>query len=346
MIILGQSYVAPKEMGGDNTIYRFLKERFGNGITLIPFYGTKIRALTKKESLLQAFRCWKSLKRNDLLFGWGGDICIYTYIINSILHLGGGKKTFFHQNLIVKTERLDWKNKLRFRMYKWALNKRNFIATVNSESLIDYYDSFFKCGKGKFHVVYDSMTLSDEEKSAISCRDEDREPYVFFGGKAFRDVNTFLKIVDLLPNVKFKAVVLPDMLPKNMKTYSNLEVFCNIERHEFNAIMSNAMICCIPLSATVPCGLSVIQKAMLMGIPVVSTITPSMRTIIPDNRYGFLYPQGDAESMADGIVKLLNTKGLYDKTVLNGFKSMERFTPENVARQLYNALNEIKHYSN
>lgn len=226
-------------------------------------------------------------------------------------------------------------------LYKWALNRKCFFATVNSEALIDYYNSYFKCGKEKFFLVYDAMTLTSEESMTICRRDTYREPYIFFGGKAFRDVDTFCKIVKLLPKIRFKAVILKAMITPEMKNLKNLEVLHDIDRDKFNNILCNASLCCIPLSATIPCGLSVMQKAMLMGIPIISTDTPSMKTIIPNDDYGFLLSRGDSKGMASKIITLLNNKELYDKIVENGHKRMMKFSPENVGKQLIDVLDNL-----
>ena len=78
-------------------------------------------------------------------------------------------------------------------MIKHLENKEQFNELIKDKVLVDFYAKLFHCDKKKFHVVYDSMSLSPkEEQRTIEHRIIGR-PYVFFGGKAFRDVETCLK---------------------------------------------------------------------------------------------------------------------------------------------------------
>ena len=148
---------------------------------------------------------------------------------------------------------MNMKQRVRYWLYKAAFKDKNFSVTVNSPMLVDFYAKVFSCDRKKFHVVYDNMKLSESEEQMTKDRNGSAEPYVFFGGKAFRDVDTFLKIVELLPDVKFKAVVLKDMMQPKMGELKNLEVYHDVEPTEFYKILNNASVCCIPLKASIPC---------------------------------------------------------------------------------------------
>lgn len=249
--------------------------------------------------------------------------------------------TFVNQNLICNPEGKRLKQRLRIWLTRWALHCKNYQVTVNSPALVDFYAEVFKCSKDKFYVVYDSMSLSEEEELMVCNRQPGDEPYVFFGGKAFRDVKTFLKIVKLLPKVKFKAVVLKSMMVPEMDSLKNLEVFHDITPTEFYQILNNASVCCISLAASVPCGVGVMQHAILMDIPIVSTETMSMRTIIPDDEHGYLLPRGDAQGMAQKIEILLQDNNLCQTITAKAKKNMENMTPEAVAKQICNVLDKV-----
>ena len=99
-----------------------------------------------------------------------------------------------------------------------------------------------------------------------------------------------------------KKLVIPSgMVLSEMKSLKNLEVRCNIPKDESNRIMCMSSVVCIPLSSMRPCGLSVMQKGILMQLPIVSTDTPSMRIIIPDDNYGYLLSMGDAKGLANKV---------------------------------------------
>lgn len=78
----------------------------------------------------------------------------------------------------------------------------------------------------------------------------------------------------------------------------------------------------------------VIQESLQHNCPVVSfdcNYGPSDSIVNGVN--GYLVPVGDAEAMADRIIKILTEPGLRDKLSANCAKSIEKFYPEVVARQ-------------
>jgi len=78
----------------------------------------------------------------------------------------------------------------------------------------------------------------------------------------------------------------------------------------------------------------VIQESLQQDCPVVAfdcTYGPSDSIVNGVN--GYLVPVGDAEAMADRIIKILTEPGLRDKLSANCAKSIEKFYPEVVARQ-------------
>ena len=343
MIRFIQSYASPNSIG-DSFIFKMVKDAFDGNIIAVPFYDKKTRNLSAAECRNFGFKNYKEAQNGDILFGWGADVVLYSWLRS--LFWRGKSLTYISQNLIFNPEIKSLKQRVRFWLYKLALNNKHFHATVNSPGLIEYYSELFHCNRNKLHLVYDSMDLSESEQEMIRSRDDKNEPYVFFGGKAFRDVDTFIEIVRLLPNVKFKAVILESMIVPEMASLSNLEVYHDLEKTDFYQILDNASICCIPLKASIPCGLYVMQHAILMGIPIVSTETFSMRTIVPDDNHGFLMKRGDATGIAKKIEMLLNNRDLCEKIVNNAKDNMKNMTPEAVGKQICHTIKEIMDISN
>lgn len=185
------------------------------------------------------------------------------------------------------------------------------------------------------------MSLSPKEKQRNYEHRIVERPYVFFGGKAFRDIKTFIKIVKLLPAVQFKAVILKNMIMPEMNNLNNLEVYHDLNTEEFYNILNDASVCCIPLKASIPCGLFVMQHAILMNVPIVATDTMSMRTIIPDDTHGFLLPRGDAEGMAEKIELILRDDKIRKVITYNAKENMKNMTPDAVGKQICDVLDEI-----
>ena len=88
------------------------------------------------------------------------------------------------------------------------------------------------------------------------------------------------------------------------------------------------------------------QHAILMRIPIVSTETFSMRTIVPDDNHGFLMKRGDATGIAKKIEMLLNNRDLCEKIVNNAKDNMKNMTPDAVGNQICNVLDEINKQDN
>lgn len=102
----------------------------------------------------------------------------------------------------------------------------------------------------------------------------------------------------------------------------------------------------IPLKASIPCGLFVMQHAILMNVPIVATDTMSMRTIVPDDNYGFLLPRGDAKGMAEKIELILRDDKIRKVITYNAKENMKNMTPDAVGKQICNVLDEINKQDN
>ena len=293
----------------------------------------ELKALGIKKILWLALKSNLVSRRGDLIFGWGGPVALYAWAIGKLLFL---KRKYYSQNLIFRENVHGIKNKFVFWLYKKALHSKNFAMTVNSEQLVDYYANMFGCNKNKFSVVYDGMSLNEDEQNMRKV--PQNQPYVFGGGKAGRDIKAFVEVVKALPDVHFKCVFLKNMILPEMHGLKNLEIFTDIPKKDFYEVLNNATVCCIPLNSKAPCGLYVMQHAILLNIPIVSTETFSMRTIIPNDECGYLLPMGDVDGLSQRVMQLMNDEGLRKALTKNALRSFDKFSPENVGKQLCDAI--------
>lgn len=90
-----------------------------------------------------------------------------------------------------------------------------------------------------------------------------------------------------------------------------------------------------------PCGVSVMQQAILKDVPIVSTDTPSMRVLVPNANYGFLLPRGDAKGMAEKINLLLKDKRIKETVTRNAKENMKSMTHEEIDKQIISALDYV-----
>lgn len=91
-------------------------------------------------------------KRNDLLFLWGGDLAIISYMITRLLRRECrilGQNLILHKNLVEPR----WTQKIRYLLYKRAFKSGKFYITVNYEPLVDYYSNWFGCSKDCFFLA-------------------------------------------------------------------------------------------------------------------------------------------------------------------------------------------------
>ena len=155
-----------------------------------------------------------------------------------------------------------------------------------------------------------------------------------------------MEIVKALPDVHFKCVFLREAVVPEMYELKNLEVYTDVPKKEFYEILNNATVCCIPLKSKAPCGLYVMQHAILLNIPIVSTETFSMRTIVPNDECGYLMPMGDVKGMAEKVRILIDDKDLRKRLSHNALLNFDKFSPENVGKQLCNAIdNYLKSFN-
>lgn len=306
---------------------------------VIPYYlhNDVKRSMPHKVQCRLILKAVRNSKRGDIFILWGGG-SIFLYLLTRFFFRH--RKVMF-QNLIFNPEHIKQskKAKLLYLMYKDAFHSGGFYANVNGEGLQQYYADLFHCSKDRFPIVYDSMELSDDLKR-LSLEPK-KEEYVFAGGSTERDVVTFTKIVRAMPDVKFKCVFRKDMIIDEMKSLLNLEIFTDVSPDKFYSILGHASYCCIPLKSIAPCGLLVMQRAALMGIPIVSTETFSMRTIIPSDDYGFLCKRGDVDDIVSKLRLLMDNPALKQEVANRTRKRMSMFSYQHVGEQIADAVEQI-----
>lgn len=79
MIYIVQSYSAPNSIG-DGDLFDHLTKHFGGDVTAVPAISDKVRGFTAKEYFKTGVATYKRLKDHDVMFGWGGDLCLYAWL--------------------------------------------------------------------------------------------------------------------------------------------------------------------------------------------------------------------------------------------------------------------------
>ncbi len=184
MVILGQSYASPTPMCADEAVYLKMLEHYGEKMITASPRAPRVRNLSKLEVFKQSVKCHYFARANDIIFGWGGDLCLYAWLIGRIF-----KKNlhYLSQNLIINPEIIHDKFRRRIRcyLYKMALHSEDFEVTVNAPGLVDFYSKMFDCSSKKFHLVYDSMDISEGKQNLINKGKSITPPMFFLVAKLF-----------------------------------------------------------------------------------------------------------------------------------------------------------------
>lgn len=323
----------------NDSLYNCVKNHYQQQMKAYIRFDNHYRPFSTKELLRQMLHVIFHSKKRDCLFVFGGEEGIKLWFLSRLLFR---PRMVLTHNLIFDPERIRYSKIGRIKkwMYKTAFKSKSFFATLNSSGLIPIYSELFSCEKECFFVVNDSMEITDEMLD-LSKKDK-IERYVFCGGKAYRDIECFVRVVENLPSVNFIGIFKKDMITKKMYSLKNLKVLHDVDLETFNKYLCEATVCCIPLKSISPCGLLVMQQAALMGVPIVSTETPSMRTVVPNSTCGFLFPQGKDKLMASAIEQILCSESLYKSIGNNAKKNMANYTPDKIALQLIEAIDCVK----
>jgi glycosyltransferase involved in cell wall biosynthesis len=86
----------------------------------------------------------------------------------------------------------------------------------------------------------------------------------------------------------------------------------------------------------------VLQEAMQVGLPIVSTNYGGQVDLINDGENGYLIKYGDVKKAKDSICKILNDDELYQKMRTNNLNKVKEYKSSNVAQQYLNLLNNDK----
>jgi glycosyltransferase involved in cell wall biosynthesis len=84
-----------------------------------------------------------------------------------------------------------------------------------------------------------------------------------------------------------------------------------------------------------------ILEAFASGTPVISTSPEGMRYLIDHGRTGLLSEPGDAEALAENVLRLLRDPGLSPRLAANAFEELRRYRWESVREQWLHAYRAL-----
>lgn len=196
-------YVVGFYASKNDSLYNRVKNYYQQQIKAYIRFDNYYRPFSTKELFRQMLDVIFHSKRRDCLFVFGGEEGIKLWFLSRLLFR---PRMILIHNLIFDPERIRYSKIGRIKkwMYKIAFRSKSFFATVNSSGLIPIYSELFGCEKECFFVVNDSMEITNEMLE-LSKKDK-IEKYVFCGGKAYRDLECFIRVVENLPSVNFIGI--------------------------------------------------------------------------------------------------------------------------------------------
>lgn len=222
--------------------------------------------------------CLKVIKcssKNDTI------ICVFDFqavlcsLLCSLLFL---KRKFICINIMLK-DKDTFKNKLVSLLYKRALKRKKFIATVTSPQYGEWLNR--KLGT---HVNFVLLHDVFHERYLHQYQAEIKNS-VFCGGWNGRDWNFMLDVARAMPDESFTLVMHTGVKEElNADIPPNVNLHTSISSNQFYQLMCESALVCLPLNTEAPAGLLVFFHAAANKRMVITTDTVTTREYIGKDR--------------------------------------------------------------
>lgn len=256
-----------------NHNYDFIHDYIG--IPIIEIKPTKAYKNKVKAWIIGCIKAIRQSSKNDniiCVFDFQAVLCSF---ICSLLFL---RRRFICINIMLK-DKDTWKNRIVSLLYKKAIKKNNFIATVTSPEYGDWLNK--KLGTNvNFVLLHDVF----HERYLHQYKAETKSD-VFCGGWNGRDWKFMLDVARAMPDIKFTLVMhtgvknnLNEVIPDNVNLHTS------ISSNQFYQLMCESSLVCLPLNTEAPAGLLVFFHAAANKKMVITTDTVTTREYIGKDR--------------------------------------------------------------
>jgi glycosyltransferase involved in cell wall biosynthesis len=178
---------------------------------------------------------------------------------------------------------------LRRLVYRAAFHSGRLLVTVNSQHSATRYREWFGFESDRVVVVHDAWSPHYD----IGRPEDEDGGYVFCGGDAARDWDTFVAVAKTLPDLPFVAVARQVAWPPTARAARNVRVSFDIPESEFYSLARRARIVILPLRSTEAAGLIVLKRLALLGRLILCTRTPATESYYPSTQSRLLVTPGD-----------------------------------------------------
>ena len=244
----------------------------------VPIIEIKPSKAYKHKYIAWFIGCLKVLKRsskNDTI------ICVFDFqavLCSFLCSLFFLKRRFICINIMLK-DKDTFKNKVVSLLYKKAISKDNFIATVTSPEYGVWLNKKLETHK-KFILLHDVF----HERYLHQYQAEIKSD-IFCGGWNGRNWKFMLEVARAMPDISFTLVMhtgvmenLNEIIPNNVQLHSSMS------SDQFYQKMCESVLVCLPLDTEAPAGLLVFFHAAANKKMVITTDTVTTREYIGNDR--------------------------------------------------------------
>lgn len=193
---------------------------------------------------------------------------------------------------------------------------------------VELWSNICKLKKDRFTVarytIDSDFYIKGMQNAATNIKQS--EPYILATGRDLgRDYKTLVNAAQRV-GINVKLVTLPYLVP-NVSNCSNLEIFEYISYSELFNLYHNATIIAVPLKKNIvyPSGIRAVLEAMLIGKPVICTITPILEEYIPKSSLALAYVNAEnEEELAKCIMEITQNVNLQKQLVCNAQKIVQQ----------------------
>ena len=200
-------------------------------------------------------------------------------------------------------------------LYRRIAHRCTGILT-NCSAEIPAIASRFQIGTDKLRYVPLHTTIAEPRMS------EHNEGYVLAAGRTLRDYTTLLQAAPSIPTPIVILCGRDDLVGTTLP--ANVTVIRDAPRTEYLDRLERCSVVVIPLlPAKRATGQVVLLEAMSLGKPVVATRAPGILDHIRNDENGVLTEPGNAEKLAEEVLKLINHRGRAQQLGMNALSNIK-----------------------
>jgi len=280
-----------------------------------------------------AYQSFERRREFDVIVFWNAIVGLFSACLFRVA--GSTREKIILLNLIYHKK--NWfQDALRTWIYRFAFQRVDFLA-VGSEAIGQYYERLFGFPESKTTWFPERI----EEHEFENVRADVVEDYVFAGGAANRDWETFFQAMRIAetPAVavswkhSFDGLAVPP----------NVSIRYDLPLETFHAVQWKSRLVVIPLrDPLMTSGMEVLLKSMALGKAIIATKTSVTEKYLEDGVSGLLVAPGDAAGLAARVKYLLENPETASRLGQQAQqRAREVFTPEHAAERIKSMIDSV-----